>query len=396
MRLDEVTGMLNASESAQGGSRRVQQDDDPFLLHHLRGTSRPMVQLRAHIARLNTPRSLALVRGVLIRGESGTGKNYVAEVIAGHRQWLKRRSTAEDLGLEAALSAHATSFGEVHLPALPESLAESELFGVLKGAYTGADRDRTGLLGGPFEDILLDEIGDISAGLQAKLLRVTQDGQYRPVGGALDDVQTTSARLLFATNRDLALAVGSGQFREDLFWRLNEYTIEMVPLRDQPENIKPTIARIVGELRRELPQDLTASEADLTATDLRWAERYRWPGNVRQLRHCLKRWILENGARSLEEIAIAVPYGAFAPARAGDASQLNALVLARISAAEQGTGHGYRTPIDLVSEFEALAKGAVSRWYRTARPDEATLHRVFSEGKTKSIRTKLAEWRRHE
>jgi len=361
-----------------------------------------MVELREHIARLNTPRSIALVRGVLIRGETGTGKNYVGEVIAGHRQWLKRRNTAEDLGLDAALSAHASSFGEVHLPALPEGLAESELFGVRKGAFTGADRDRAGLLGGPgkadaeYEDILLDEIGDIGAGLQAKLLRVTQDGQFRPVGGTIDDVHSTSARLLFATNRDLASAVGRGQFREDLFWRLNEYTIEMVPLRDQPENIRPVVTRIVDTLRVELPQDLSVQEANLTEADLRWAERHRWPGNIRQLRHCLKRWILENGARSLEEITLAGPYGRSALGMAGDTNQLNALVFAKISAAEQGTGQPYGTPVDLVSEVEEMAKGAVSRWYRAAKPDEATLHRVFSNGKTKSIRTKLAEWRRHE
>lgn len=395
--------MLSRNVGADGtGGRSPEGNGDPFLMRHLPGTSRPMVELREHIARLNTPRSTALVRGVLIRGESGTGKNYVAEVIAGHRQWLKRRSTAEDLGLDAALSAHASSFGEVHLPALPESLAESELFGVRRGAFTGADRDRSGLLGGlgkadgEYEDILLDEIGDIGAGLQAKLLRVTQDGQFRPVGGTLDDVHWTSARLLFATNRDLASAVASGQFREDLFWRLNEYTIEMVPLRDQSENIRPIITRIVDTFRDELPQDLSTQEADLTEADLRWAERYRWPGNIRQLRHCLKRWILENGARSLEEVALAGPDGAFALGMAGDANQVNALVFAKISAAEQGTGRTYGTPIDLVSEVEEMAKGAVSRWYRTSKPDEATLHRVFSDGKTKSIRTKLAEWRRHE
>jgi len=394
--------MLSRNVNADGKVEQPQHGaDDPFLLRHLPGTSPQIVDLRQHIARLNTPRSIALVRGVLIRGESGTGKNFVAEVIAGHRQWLKRRNTAEDLGLEAALSAHASSFGEVHLPALPETLAESELFGVRKGAFTGADRDRSGLLGGlgkadaDYDDILLDEIGDISAALQAKLLRVTQDGQFRPVGGAIDDVHETSARLLFATNRDLAAAVASGQFREDLFWRLNEFTVEMVPLRDQPENILPLISRILEEFRTELPEDLSAEEAELTDADLRWAERYEWPGNIRQLRHALKRWTLENGVRSLEQIALAGPHLTLAPGRA-DANQLGSVVLAKISAAEQGTGRSYRTPIDLVSEVEQMAKGVVSRWYRTTKPDESTLHRVFSDGKTKSIRTKLAEWRRYE
>ena len=392
--------MLSRNTRPDDPSQKRQ--DDPFLVRHLPGTSRSMVDLREQIARLNTPRSTALVRGVLIRGESGTGKNHVAQVIAGHRQWLKGRNTDEDLGLDAPLSAHASSFGEVHLPALPESLAESELFGVRKGAFTGADRDRSGLLGGlgkadvSYEDILLDEIGDIGAGLQAKLLRVTQDGQFRPIGGPIDDVHETSARLLFATNRDLASAVANGHFREDLFWRLNEYTIEMVPLRDQPENIRPIIARIVEEVRAVLPEDLSAPEADLTPADLLWAERHEWRGNIRQLRHCIKRWILENGARSLEAIALVGPHLTATPGGPGDRHQLHALVLAKIDAAQQGSGPSYGTPIDLVSDVEQMVKGAVSRWYRTTKPDEATLHRVFSDGKTKSIRTKLAEWRRYE
>lgn len=202
---------------------------------------------------------------VLITGESGTGKEVVADVI---HAWSSRA--------EGPLI-------KVNCAAIPETLLEAELFGHEKGAFTGAHAQRIGR----FEEanngsIFLDEIAEMSPGLQAKLLRVTQDGKFQRIGSNRE-VQTR-ARLLAATNRNLEDEVKNGHFREDLFYRLNVVELNLPPLRERREDILPLASRFIEEL--------TKGRARFSETVIACLERYAWPGNVRELRNAMERAVL--------------------------------------------------------------------------------------------------------
>jgi len=205
---------------------------------------------------------------VLITGESGTGKELVAAAL--HR-----------------LSGRATGrFVPVHCGAIPEDLLESEMFGHERGAFTGAVANRVGRFkladGG---SIFLDEIGEMSAKLQVKLLRVLEDGRFEAVGSVV--TQQVDVRVIAATNRSLEQAVAGRQFREDLFYRLRVVPIEMPPLRRRREDIPLLIETILGQLAaRGLPRFTVTPEA----TEL--LQRYSWPGNVRELRNVLEQMVV--------------------------------------------------------------------------------------------------------
>lgn len=203
---------------------------------------------------------------VLVTGESGTGKELIARRL--HRHSARREGP----------------FVAVNCAALPESLAESELFGHEKGAFTGAEKDRTGR----FEEanggtLFLDEIGDLPLSLQAKLLRALEDGAVRRVGGRKDI--PVSVRLIAATNRDLAQAMEAGQFRRDLYYRLAVVRIELPPLRERIGDI-PVLAR---HFLTSLAARHGIPTCELTPEALAALERYPWPGNVRELRNVLER-----------------------------------------------------------------------------------------------------------
>jgi len=202
---------------------------------------------------------------VLITGESGSGKEVVADVIHG---WSQRGGGR---------------FVKINCAAIPENLLESELFGHRKGAFTGATNDRTGL----FEEaengtILLDEIGEMSAALQAKLLRITQDGSFQKVGGNKE--QKTNARILAATNRDLEKEVAGGRFREDLFYRLNVMEIYIPPLRERRDDI----TTLAASFAKEFSEGAARISNDLSELLL----GYNWPGNIRELRNAMERAVL--------------------------------------------------------------------------------------------------------
>jgi two-component system response regulator AtoC len=206
---------------------------------------------------------------VLIRGESGTGKELVAHA-------LHDRSLRKD-----------KAFVKVNCAALPTELLESELFGFEKGAFTGAIQQKPG----KFEfanhgTMFLDEIGDISYPLQAKLLQVLQDGGFSRLGGKAD-VQV-DVRLIAATNRDLETAVASGQFREDLYFRLNVVTINLPPLRDRREEIPILTQHFLDKYSAQYNKPLTAISGELSNQFL----NYDWPGNVRQLENLIKRIVV--------------------------------------------------------------------------------------------------------
>ena len=232
---------------------------------------------------------------VLIRGESGTGKELVAHA-------LHDRSLRKD-----------RPFVKVNCAALPTELLESELFGFEKGAFTGAIQQKPG----KFEfanhgTMFLDEIGDISYPLQAKLLQVLQDGGFARLGGKAD-VQV-DVRLIAATNRDLETAVASGQFREDLYFRLNVVTINLPPLRDRREEIPILTDHFLRKYSVQYNKPMTLISPELSQQFL----TYDWPGNVRQLENLIKRMVVlgtEAGiARELLQPVMSAPRPLAVPA----------------------------------------------------------------------------------
>ena len=203
---------------------------------------------------------------VLIQGESGTGKELVARAL--HYQSPRRRHP----------------FVPVNCAAMPEGLLESELFGHAKGAFTGAQMARRGLfLEASRGTLFLDEIGDMPLGMQAKLLRVLEQRQIRPVGS--DREVEVDVRVLAATHRDLAGAVQQGTFREDLYYRLRVIPVQVPPLRAHREDI-PFLAETFVQ-RHAAAHALGPRR--FTAKALRVLEQYDWPGNVRQLSHVIER-----------------------------------------------------------------------------------------------------------
>ncbi|MEJ2539314.1 MAG: sigma-54 dependent transcriptional regulator [Gemmatimonadota bacterium] len=213
---------------------------------------------------------------VLIRGETGTGKERVARAIHQH-------------------SNHATEpFIAVNCTALSESLLESELFGHVKGAFTGATTGRRGY----FElagsgTIFLDEIGDTSQEFQAKLLRVLQERTFYPVGG--ESVRTTEARVIAATHQPLEALVEEGSFREDLYFRLRVVEMNIPPLRERMSDLPLLIEALLARIRRETDQDVDRVEPAALAM----MESYDWPGNVRELENALTRAALVARGRTL-------------------------------------------------------------------------------------------------
>jgi DNA-binding NtrC family response regulator len=232
------------------------------------GESALMRQLLAMIDRV-----AASDATVLIVGESGTGKELLARTI--HR--VGPRADGPFVAFDCS--------------ALAPSLLEAELFGHEKGAFTGANRARRGLFreaqGGT---IFLDEIGDIDASVQNKLLRVLQEREIKPVGG--DRPVAINVRVVAATNKDLKALVARGQFREDLYWRLAVVPIQVPPLRERKEDIPQLAAHILAR-RRGAAKSFAGNEAryptQITAKALARLESYRWPGNIRELENVLSR-----------------------------------------------------------------------------------------------------------
>jgi Nif-specific regulatory protein len=206
---------------------------------------------------------------VLLRGESGTGKELIAHAI--HYNSLR---------------AHKP-FIKVSCAALPETLIESELFGYEKGAFTGAQARKKGRFeladGGT---LFLDEIGDLNISTQIKLLRVLQEREFERLGGT--DTIKINVRLVAATNKDLAKAISDGQFREDLYYRLNVFTIFMPPLRDRKSDVLLLADHFLEKFAREHGKRI--KRISTTAIDM--LASYHWPGNVRELENIIERAVL--------------------------------------------------------------------------------------------------------
>ncbi len=228
------------------------------------GQSAAMVALKAQIAKVAPTRTR-----VLITGESGTGKELIAKAI--HRQ--------------SALAAKP--YVKVNCAAIPKELIESELFGHERGAFTGATARKRGLFemadGGT---IFLDEIGDMNLSAQAKVLRVLQSGEFSRVGG--EQVLKVEVRVIAATNRDLQAAVAAGEFREDLYFRLNVVPLRAPPLRDRADDVPLLAAAFVELACRENGMKVKTISDEALAV----LAAYSWPGNVRELRNEIERLVI--------------------------------------------------------------------------------------------------------
>jgi two-component system response regulator HydG len=248
------------------------------------GDSPPMQRMHDMIERVAPTRTT-----VLITGETGTGKELVAREI--HR--LSERAT------------HA--FVPVHCAALPETLMESELFGHVRGSFTGATGSRRGLLEEAADGTLfLDEASSLSIAVQAKLLRVLQDHRIQRVGA--NALVPVDFRLVAATNIDLDVEVAAGRFRNDLFYRLNVFPISVPPLRERRADIPKLAVHFLNQVAREHNLDVP----ELSAEALRKLESFSWPGNVRELHSVIERSaILHGGSRVL---SVELPHKAHSPA----------------------------------------------------------------------------------
>jgi two-component system, NtrC family, response regulator len=271
--------------------------DQQYDFRALIGTHPELLKVLATVARVANTRA-----SVLILGESGTGKELIADAI--HRNSAR----------------NATPMVRINMGAITSSLFESEMFGHVKGAFTDAKTDRRGHFASAHGSTLfLDEIGELQRSDQAKLLRVLQDQHYQPVGSSR--TEHADARIISASNRELAEAVAQGEFREDLFYRLNLITLRLPALRER----KSDIALIATQLIRELAQEYALGTVAISANALTWLSAQPWPGNVRQLKQCLERTLLLAGKSQLES-------GDFVTAEGADVREANDAPVAASSA----------------------------------------------------------------
>lgn len=256
-----VQRSLEHSRLVRENARFREELRDRQDLSRLVGSSPLMLEVYKMVARVSSGKST-----VLVEGESGTGKELIARAIHANSPRRER------------------SFVPVNCAALPDTLLESELFGHEKGAFTGAIGATKGLFEAAHEGtIFLDEIGDVGAALQVKLLRVIQEQELRRVGGTAST--KVDVRIIAATNRNLSQLVKEGQFREDLFYRLNVVRIMMPPLRERREDIPMLAHHFLQKVSSENGTLIRGFVPDAMAV----LQRYHWPGNVRELENIIER-----------------------------------------------------------------------------------------------------------
>jgi DNA-binding NtrC family response regulator len=260
-----VKRALEASSLRREVKQHLHEQKSRFGIHNMIGKSRAMQEIGALIRKVSQSQAST----VLIRGESGTGKDVIARAI--HFE-----------------SARADKpFMNITATALQDTLLESELFGHEKGAFTDAKTQKKGLLelanGGT---VFLDEIGDMSPTLQAKVLRALEERAFRRVGGSQDI--HVDVRIIAATNRPLEKLIEEKRFREDLYYRLNIITVDVPPLRERREDI----ALLVDHFLKRFATEFRKNVSDISSEALRKLDSYSWPGNVRELRNVIERAVL--------------------------------------------------------------------------------------------------------
>ena len=308
LNLDELAHLMQQVLEKRFLSREVHslrsRLAEHFVVKDLVGSSSAMTRVKEVIAKVADSDS-----PVLIEGESGTGKELVAAAI--HR-----------------LSSRAKrSFIPVNCSAIPPDLLESEFFGHVRGAFSGAVADALGLFRGADEGtIFLDEIAELSPALQVKLLRVLQEMQVRPVGST--KAFPVDVRVIAATNRDLERAMTEGSFRQDLFYRLNVVRIMLPPLRDRRDDIQALVSHFLRRFNRRFHRDVRGMAPDALAA----LSAYSFPGNVRELENLIER-AYAMGAReqiTLSDLPTLGRTPVMAPAAASTGNSTNVPTLAEV------------------------------------------------------------------
>jgi two-component system response regulator GlrR len=277
---------------------------------------------------------------VAIFGESGTGKELVARTI------------------HNASPRHDAPFVVVNCAAIPEALLEDELFGHVRGAFTDATRDREGLLAAAHTGTLfLDEIGELPLPLQGKLLRVLQSQEFRRIGD--DQDRRVDVRIVTATNRDLDQLVARGNFRQDLYYRINVFPMHMLPLRDRPEDIALLVHHFIGKYRGRLGKAIDG----ISPAALRRFASYDFPGNVRELENKVHQAMVVAQGPNITEADVALPAGKSAAVRPDITRPFRELKREAIDGFERA----------YLTELLRAHHGNLARAARTARMDRKNL-----------------------
>ena len=304
-------------------------------LNGIVGSSSKIQDVLRMIARLKDTRT-----PVLITGESGTGKELVARAIHYRGLYAKRPFVAVDCG------------------SLVPTLIESELFGYEKGAFTGAMRSKEGLFqsanGGT---ILLDEIGELSMEMQAKLLRVLQEKEVRPVGS--NQKVKVDVRVIAATNRDLETAYKEGKFRKDLYFRLNVVTLHLPPLRERKSDMAALVHYFLDKLA-------PGKSIGVSAAAMRCMLEYDWPGNVRELENCIERAIALGSLESIELKDLPPVLRAEQPQAETDAAPGDEALIA-----------GGTKPPASATDLEQLERETIRRVFEQVRGDKARARKML-------------------
>jgi DNA-binding NtrC family response regulator len=276
----EMAAMIDTIKRAEKTFLPDEEDDEAASIDDLPetemiGSSSRMIEIYKTISKV-APTDAT----VLIEGETGTGKELIARMI--HRN--SRRAPQ--------------SFVPVDCGSIAPSLLESELFGTLKGAYTGADRDRMGVFEAAHNGtVFLDEIGDIEVGFQLKLLRFLQEREVRPLGASR--ARKVDVRVIAATNRDMQKLVDEGKFREDLWYRLNVVRLTVPPLCERASDIPLLVHYFLKRYNQRYNLDTRLADSGVKAM-----EEYSWPGNVRQLQHMMERLTILAPQARIDEGAV--------------------------------------------------------------------------------------------
>ena len=272
---DDMIDKIRRAEASllEADEKEARIDDIPDT--DMIGSSPGMVEIYKTLAQVAPTEAT-----VLIEGETGTGKELIARMIHRHSRRADKPFVPVDCG------------------AIPPSLLESELFGALKGAFTGADRDRVGVFEAAHTGtVFLDEIGDIDLNFQAKLLRVLQEKEIRPLGASR--AKSIDVRVVAATNKNVRQLVEDGKFREDLWFRLDVVKVEVPPLRQRAGDLPLLVQKFQDRYNERYARQSATTKSGLAAL-----ESYTWPGNVRQLQHMMERLVILAPQGRIDDAAV--------------------------------------------------------------------------------------------
>lgn len=415
-------------------AQTIEQSDD-FLRHVFAGQSDSQKMFRQEVYRLNDycRQHVGFSPCLLLTGEPGVGKNYTARAISAHSQWLitsdddKQRLYFKDGTIclspesliEKLLIGHrlATVLG----PQLAGDLTASELFGHVKGAFTGADKKHAGVFGDESsKDIFLDEIADLNQLVQAQLLQVIEYRTFRPVGGLAKDECESAHRLMLATNKPLARLVGENKFRRDLFDRIQGYQIRIPSLRDRRDSLIELVDSMLAAVntRHRGPQDFRPPFPDedfrytearpedmptkkdrvsnwitvLTDEDREFCHTYEWPGNIRELKHRLDLYVFHQGQRRLKDVMPIRDLNEFALDHQTPVStRIQAMVDEYLEAVRNEQIDPPDGPQKLLDHFALQVKTAVYQYKEFNKLSGADLKQMFPN--TKDPGTVIGRWK---